>query len=575
MDENFRTRSSFETEVKSALTPELQTGAIRRGVVLFPDPLTGLISVVCLSVAALIVCSRFVDWNTLFVNGLGYTLNDQVGYVSVARNLVELGTLQSNIIYPSVLTQHITRNSLYMPGHYWVLAATYKLLGFSVAHSFLPSLLAFVVATSMIFLIAFRLYGASIAYRSCTFFVFFPVNLIYAFTAMAEMTLVAAVLVAFAVFVYLPPRLKLWVGPLLLVFPVLFRETGAAIAILMALMIFMEAKSRLKSTALSCGLMGVIVLLALRSPIAAGRPSLTRANILSGSIETVYTDAFAIQRLHPEVLDWVFAIAKKLKWNLEMLCIPHFAIGVLTPLDFFSLMFILSGIPIGLILWRRKRDGFNLGIACMLVTMIVFLLGCYSVMYFRGTRILLMAQPFVAVLWAVLTHKLLKPSRAGRWVAISATVVLAVSGIGETYKVFRSEPGINRQAAMDTAFLESIGHDDRRLLVSPYWVSSDYVAKHHPVRWSFVPANLETLKLLNERYRVGTVVLPVAGQVPGGAEKLQSSDVRRIGLIQEAEVSYRGVKFRIFKRYIYDCRVNLAVQPMIKPRRVVVRFHSW
>jgi hypothetical protein len=48
-----------------------------------------------------------------------------------------------------------------------------------------------------------KLYGKYVATAAALLFVFFPANITYALTAMAEMTLVAAAVIAFAIFVYL------------------------------------------------------------------------------------------------------------------------------------------------------------------------------------------------------------------------------------------------------------------------------------------------------------------------------------------------------------------------------------
>ena len=69
-------------------------------------------------------------------------------------------------------------------------------------------------------------------------FLLFPANIVYAVTAMSETTLIAAALVAFAIFVHLPFKWRVGMGPLLLVLPLIVRETGIVIAIPFAFMIW-------------------------------------------------------------------------------------------------------------------------------------------------------------------------------------------------------------------------------------------------------------------------------------------------------------------------------------------------
>ena len=73
------------------------------GVLASRGGLVNALKVTGLLALPLILGSRFVDWDSLV--GLNTTLNDQVGYVSVARNWADSGTLNSNLIYPSVLTR--------------------------------------------------------------------------------------------------------------------------------------------------------------------------------------------------------------------------------------------------------------------------------------------------------------------------------------------------------------------------------------------------------------------------------------------------------------------------------------
>ena len=496
----------------------------------------------------LILGSLFVDWDSLV--GLNTTLNDQVGYVSVARNWADSGTLNSNLIYPSVLTQNVTRNSLYMPGHYWVLGATYKLIGYSVAHSLLPSLFALVLSTVMMFVIGSQLYTPAVAYLGCALFLFFPLNLIYAFTAMAEMTAVAAGLVAFAVFLRVPPRWKPLVGPLLLVLPMAFRETGAAIAVLMAPMIFQQSRQRWRPVALFGALTLVVVGLVVASPLSTGRPSLLQANVFGGS-DAVYSDAFALATFHPHLGDWGRAIGTKVLGNLHTLLLPRSWIRPEHWLEYGSMLFLLTGIPVGLGWWPRHRrpDRLFLGVAGMVLVIVLFILSLYTVWKFRGVRVLLVAQPFVALLYAVRLKEFPKRLPAARHISEFAVVGAAVIGLSAAYNVFQGEQRINQQSARDTAFLESLGLDDRGLLVSPYWLSLDYVHKHHPVRWAFPPTNRATLRLLNERYPIGAVILPVAESMTDYTQQaVRPSDVAQIGLRDEGRISYRGFTFAVFKR---------------------------
>jgi hypothetical protein len=313
-------------------------------------------------------------------------------------------------------------------------------------------------------------------------------------------------------------------------------------------MIFEQSGWRWKPVALFGALTLVVVALVMASPLSAGRPSLLQSNVFGGSYDAVYSDAFALHNVHPHVGDWVVAVARKFRGNLHGLVVPHFW----SPLEQGSMLFLLAGVPLGLgwLPGHRKRDGLFVGVAAMVLVLLLFLLAVYTVWEFRGVRLLLIAEPFVAVLWSVQLHQLLQQRRAGQHAREFAVALVAVIGLSWVHQVFRTEPGINEQSARDTAFLESLGLDDRRLLVSPYRVSLDYVQKHYPLQWAFLPTNRATLRLLNERYPIGAVILPIGGHadwLPGDLQ-LQPSDVAQIGLTGQGETSYRGITFAVFKR---------------------------
>jgi len=186
---------------------------------------------------------------------LNRTLNDQVGYISVARHWLDNGRLDSSAIYPSLLGQTFGRNSLYMPGFYAELALTFRMLGYSALAARLPALVSYLLACGLVHWIARRLFDREAAIYALALFAFFPLNLFYAFTAMAEMPLVAAGLAAFSVFLAAPEKFRWWVGPVALALPMLFRETGVALGVVMCAMLYFSATKACRRKATLCGLL--------------------------------------------------------------------------------------------------------------------------------------------------------------------------------------------------------------------------------------------------------------------------------------------------------------------------------
>ena len=46
------------------------------------------------------------------------------------------------------------------------------------------------------------------------------------------------------------------------------------------------------------------------------------------------------------------------------------------------------------------------------------------------------------------------------------------------------------------------------MLVTPWQIPFEYVSQHYPVRWGVSACHRESLHLLDQQYRVGTIVLP-------------------------------------------------------------------
>jgi hypothetical protein len=486
---------------------------------------------------ALLMTGFFVDWKRLPVEGLNHTLNDQVGYISVARHWLDEGKLDSSIIYPSLLEQKLQRNSLYMPGFYAELALTFRVIGYSALTARIPALINFLLACAFVYWIALRMYGQKAAINSVALFAFFPLNLFYAFTAMAEMPLVVAALAAFSLFLILPEKFQ-WLGSLALALPILFRETGIAIGVVMCAMIFFGERSASRREAILCGLLVCLVLVALvLSPAGAGRPSMWKANILAqGRFEAIYTDAFAVKQLPDAGTDWMAAFGLKFFSNLYLFFRGFFHFS----LESAFMLFLLSGIPLGLWLWRRKRDRFALGVALSVSLLFMADLCVYTVWYYRGIRTLLLIEPFVAVLWGITIGTVVQ--ERGKVTRNMAVTMCFVAGVGVALFLLLAQRPAVTQAKEDTSFMESAVGNSKQLVVSPWWLSLDYVNEHYPQRWALVPANCPTMNLLDLKDTIGTLIVPAQ---PGIDPQMASCGTP---LRFSEEKTLRGTRYAIFRR---------------------------
>jgi len=519
---------------------------------------------------ALVAVGRTVDWKRISVDGLQGTLNDQVGYISVARHLADGRGMVSSIIYPSVLRQAVSKNTLYMPGFYWVLALTYKLFGYSVVVSFFPALASYLVACGLTYWVADRLYGTGAGTYALALFAFFPLCLVFAFTAMAEMPVVAAGLAGFAVFLWAlggekrisenstignereepgtqgersgGNRGMCWravgASALAVIVPLFFRETAVVVGLVILAVLLARAGSGRRMATVAAALMAAAVVAVMLSPVGAGRPSLWRADVLAeGDPKVLYADAFAMGNLPSGVRDWADALGGNFRDNARNLVWrSQDADGWV---EKSAVWFLLSGIPLGAWRWRRRRDGFAGGVSAAVAVLLAADLSCYDIWGYHGVRAFLVMEPFVAILWGVELQRWLR--ERGRWRQTLAVAACFVAGTAGAVLVMRGQAEVNADTLEDTEFLESLRPDNQMLVASPYDISLGYVQEHYPVRWAFLPSDCRTMRLLDERYRIGTVVLPESA---ASGEMLQGCG---LGFSSE-EQEHAGVRYRVLRR---------------------------
>jgi hypothetical protein len=466
------------------------------------------------AVAFLLAGAYFLDPSRLHISANHSSLNDQVGYISVARNLAEAGSLRSNVIYPATLSQNKSRNYLYMPGYYVVLAASYVLFGFGVYQSLLPNLSAFVCSAVLAFLLASKLYGRGAGFVAALLFMTLPANVMFSLTAMSELVVAASALAAVAALVFVPQRWRPYGGALLLSMAFMFRETAIFLVMpLVALVVRPCGVWRLRPAMLlaGCTLLGVIAVSQL--DICAGRPRLNALEYDDAFTGAKYTDA-TISPLPPTLSQLRGAIEYNVRRNWSRLIAVTRSLSQLEGLAFDAILVLtLATLAYGGMV--RTRDLFPLATGLMTLAALLAVLLIYTPDGYRGLRVLLFTYPLLAVCSAGLVTQV-DPARwfpryklairsaevalLGLWLWVGLTSVAAV---GRTFPASDAEDDATR------AFMSSVQHDDRRMLVGPFEVSLPYAFDHHPLQWAFVPMNGQTLDLLSKQYDIGTLLLPL------------------------------------------------------------------
>jgi hypothetical protein len=212
------------------------------------------------------------------------------------------------------------------------------------------------------------------------------------------------------------------------------------------------------------------------------------------------------------------------------------------------LMLSVVAVIYGAIVW--KRDLFPLAAGIMAMGVIAAVMLFYSPHGFRGVRMLLFTYPLLVVCaargvtefdarrWFPRHGRAL---RVGAYLGLAAWVGISVSTIARAGRTLRASDAADDAAL---AVVESLHHDDRRMLVAPFWVALPYVFAHYPVRWAYVPKNRPTLELLDQKYDIGTFIVPADRQ----GTDLTRDDLEAIGLKVERRLGYQGVRYLVFKR---------------------------
>ena len=489
----------------------------------------------------------------------GIVDNDAVGYITAARHLANTGEIVSHVIYPSTLSQPVTKTRLYMPGYYWNLAVVYKLFGYGTNQSLFVSRFGYTLGAVCTYLIGLRFFNRRVAVAAALFFLIYPANLYFAQTAMAESSVVAAAAVAFTIFVYLPRRWMAWVGPILVLIPFLYRETGAFLAVPMAVVLLLSPTSEgrgylhhfgqaLLFLTLSVVLLGAVYM----SPISKGRPSLITLDIFVPDLdaERIYRDSVAWDELKPTRQEWRHKLAERFVDNCKALLRRYdrrkreATIPMLLPL--------LAAIPRGFIFGAWKRDPIALGGAAMLLVTICFVCTFYSVYYDRPLRVSMFALPLVALMfarvWDTGFSLLIRwlPREDQLWPQVIIAVCVLAWFMPISFKAFKDLVSRDVEDERAAIRVETLNHDDSTVVAGPPQLGIPYLALHPDSTYSFVPANRRTLDRLNEKVRLTTLILDPEDTVDLTPEDILASGLRlyrRAVLDDRHYLIYRRPKF--------------------------------
>lgn len=500
------------------------------------------LSVVALLAALmLLVAAPVVDPSRLHISMLRTGFNDQSGYVTTARSLAETGRLRPHGILTSALWRQpsIEDHHLYQPGHFASIAAAYRLLGYGPWQSFAFNLMGFVVSAMGVFYMARRGAGRAAGYLAALLWIGFPPHLLFAWSAMAELSFIVASTVALWVFLAAPERWRLYVGPLMLLLPFLVRDTGSLlVAPMAAVVVYGERGERLAPGARPAILRGIGLLLGsvalclalYQTPLCRPRVNTNPGFLLDGSESVLYNDAARQRALsgapasaYVDALLQIYAQNKyqfleRLRGSDPSLLIETSGREVLAVCAVLLLLLLCIGLSL------RRRIILGQGIVVTMLITVGLTAFAYEPFHYRGLRMMLYTLPLALCALAVGVAPLLQ-RRVGQVFFAALCVGQLCLSQAHLRAAYQERPAADALDDRNTAFLETLGHDDRTVLAAPFRLALDYMVRHYPVDFAFLPANRETLRMLQVKHRVGTVVLPD----PPGSCALTPEDLRDAG----------------------------------------------
>ncbi|MFT5476696.1 MAG: hypothetical protein ACI8Y8_002036 [Planctomycetota bacterium] len=475
-----------------------------KGYPLTRSPAAQCMAVALLAALVLLALSQLHDIDHLYVAGQPIGLNDQAGYITTARWFADTGELRSHLIYPAYVDE--PRWRLYMPGQYCALAAAYKAFGDHPWTWRVPALVSFVLASVGVFLIGRRLFDGMAGWVAAVLFMLLPANGAFAFTAMPQLPFIALGVGSFCAFCYLPARRRaLWV-PLLLVPPFLIRETGALLVIPMAwLSMGQDGSGRVRRAGPALfALVGSVMALAtvLAWQIGSGKGALPLTMALTGGFN--YPDAFA-EPVSATLAELAVKLPRYAARNLSVLLSNATSRWMSVEPVLALILLAATGL-----LHSAKR--LAIGVVGLLVVTLAMVTFFYEWQAFRGTRSVLFVYPLCALAaapvlghWIAHTRARTGKGRIGRLsylLFLLPAVLWSARGAEAMAQGMRSTYG-----ARTIECLDQVAIDRERLFVSPFEISLDYTLANYPIRWSFVPLNARTLRLVDSKHEIGTLII--------------------------------------------------------------------
>jgi 4-amino-4-deoxy-L-arabinose transferase-like glycosyltransferase len=455
--------------------------------------------------------SKYLWTGNLNTTAVGHTMNDQVGYITAARNLADTGKLESSLYYPALVNYYKSHNLLYMPGNYYIRAFFFSIFGYSIFTAFLPNILAFIGSAVLVFIIAERIFTRETAYMSSICFMLFPPVILYAYSAMMEILFVFFSLLSVFIFLKLPHKISFATGGATIALSYIIRESALLMLPGFAIMIYLGNTDKRAAKTLLFALTSLLLIFIVKKiPVISDIPPHFSLSLIN--INGLYVDAFAVNNTHLSPVAMLSILLSNVVQNLGSFRATLYSWESWPAgFTFYTMILVLSVVSMFVVLLNRK---INRAFAYFTITTVSILTAItFSVrMYFMnsGIRQILFMVPFLLciVFYAFLTSEISK--RRGLTLSLLSCILIAciflfVTSLNNFRNDFMQANAYDQKCG---AFLDSVGVSNVHFLVAPHDISLDYVNSHYPIKWSFIPGNEKTLKLLSDKFPVDMLIIP-------------------------------------------------------------------
>lgn len=491
--------------------------------------------------ASILFAFMFGIHNIIYLAG---SLGDQLNYANVARNLATTGHFiqhgqfegTGNIILPGILTSEHTR--LYVPGFYLILAGFFKLFGYSPINAVLPNIIIHILATGLTFHIAKKLYDEKTAFFSAIIFFIFPFNVFTAFSCMGDIVLPFAALTSFAIFLALPTRTRVWSIPLLVGFVYLFRQTGLFM-IIPLLGYYYDNTPNSRWWHLLLALFATIFFCHLLNDWQT-HVGLSRVHFL----DVLSTGHINYANAYPEVstlkvLPTIDII--KLIFNHTISNIITFFKsfnGIKPTINFlaetsFAMMFVMLIFASIGSLKNIYRETFAL--SCCLFLIVI---SAADIIYYMGILRTFMRMTMISFPFVIIQAVRFRPTHSKIGFGFICLLSAVTIQIG-SHRLRHNQKYVHQ---FDN-FMHKVNPSPTGLIACPTMFFRPYAFDHYPQLMSFVPANRQTLQLLNNKYPISTIVIPAKDL----GSTITQRDINEIGLHLTQKIAFWQSDYLVFK----------------------------